>query len=50
MFYTSYDSRTEELVLLEFKEKDTSYGGWEMMLGKVVWKYWSRSCVRVLFR
>ena len=34
MIYKSYDGRAKELILLELKEEDTSYGGQEMMLEK----------------
>ena len=46
-----YNGGPKELSLLELKEEDTSYGGQEIILGKVVLEYWSRrSCVKVLLR
>ena len=38
-----YNGGAKELSLLELKEEDTSYGGQEIILEKVVLEYWSRS-------
>ena len=39
MVHKRYDGGPKELILLELKDEDTSYGDQEMTLGKVVWKY-----------